>query len=67
MQMYITKNGSKPSASYFKRDYCGSIMNQKVPKKFEDLSKKMSSSQIRRIQQEQIFVEIAGKTGFFAS
>ena len=39
-------------------------MNQKVPKKFEVLSQKMSSSQIRGIQQEQIFVEIAGKQGF---
>ena len=42
-------------------------MNQKVPKKFEVLSQKMSSSQIRGIQQEQIFVEFAGKTGIFAS
>ena len=42
-------------------------MKQKVPKKFEVLSQKMSSSQIRGIQQEQIFVEIAGKTGIFAS
>ena len=42
-------------------------MNQKVPKKFEVLSQKMSSSQIRGIQQEQIIVEFAGKTGIFAS
>ena len=31
--------GSKPSASYFKRDFCEDIMRQKVPKslKYKDL------------------------------
>ena len=35
--------GSKPSASYFKRDFCTAHLHQKVPKIFEVLRQKKSS------------------------
>ena len=60
MQMYITKNGSKPSASSFKREYCGAIINQKVPKVFEVIRQKKSSCQTSAVKQERFFVEITG-------
>ena len=58
--------GSKPAASYFKRDFCRAIMNQKVPKKSELFDHKKSSRTIFFIMREQLFVEITGKEGFFA-
>ena len=58
--------GSKPSASYFKRDFCRAIMNQKVPKKSELFDHKKSSRTIFLTVWEKIFVDITGKTGVLA-
>ena len=38
--------GSKPAASYFKRDFCTAYLHQKVPKKSELFDHKKSSHTI---------------------
>ena len=58
--------GSKPSASYFKRDFCTAYLHQKVLNKFEPLEQKKSSRTVFLTMREQLFVEITAKTGGFA-
>lgn len=60
-------SGSKPSASYFKRDFCTAHLHQKVPKISELFGYKKSSRMILSTMRERLFVEITGKTGIFAS
>ena len=64
MQMYITKNGSKPSASSFKREYCGAIINQKVPKVFEVYRQKRAPARSEGSRRREISVKIQEKQGF---
>ncbi len=58
--------GSKPSASYFKRDFCTAYLHQKVPKISELFDYKKSSRVIFQTMREQLFVEITGKSGILA-
>ena len=44
--------GSKPSASYFKQDFCTANLHQKVPKKSELFDHKKSSRTIFLTVQE---------------
>ncbi len=62
--MYITKNGSKPSASSFKREYCGAIINQKVPKVFEVYRQKRAPARSEGSRRREISVKIQEKQGF---
>ena len=64
MQMYITKNGSKPSASSFKREYRGAIINQKVPKVFEVYRQKRAPARSEGSRRREISVKIQEKQGF---
>ena len=64
MQMYITKNGSKPSASSFKREYCGAIINQKVPKVFKVYRQKRAPARSEGSRRREISVKIQEKQGF---
>ena len=57
--------GSKPAASYFKRDFCTAYLHQKVPKIIELFGHKKSSRAIFLTVWEKLFVEITGKVGFF--
>ena len=57
--------GSKPSASYFKRDFCTAYLHQKMPKIIELFGHKKSSRTIFLTVWEKLFVEITGKVGFF--
>lgn len=59
--------GSKPSASYFKRDFCTAYLHQKVPKIPELFEHKKNSRTLFLTVREQLFVEITEKTGIFAS
>ena len=61
------KNGSKPSTSYFKRDFCTAYLHQKVPKFFEVIKQKKSSCQTSAVKQERFFVEITGNFVILAS
>ena len=54
-------HGSKPSASYLKRDFCTAYLHQKVPKNPELFGHKKSSRTAKKIVREQLFVEITGK------
>ena len=56
--------GSKPAASYLKRDFCTAYLHQKVPKISELFGHKKSSRAIFKTMREQLFVEITGKRGF---
>lgn len=57
---------SKPSASYFKRDFCTAHLNQKVPKILELFELKKNSRTLFLTVREQLFVEITGKYGILA-
>ena len=59
-------SGSKPSASYFKRNFCTAYLHQKVPKFFELYRAKKYSHTILLTMQKQLFVEITGKYGILA-
>jgi hypothetical protein len=61
-----TFSGSKPSASYFKRDFCTAYLHQKVPKNLELFGYKKDSRTIFSTMREQLFVEITGKYGILA-
>jgi len=56
-------SGSKPSASYFKRDFCTAYLHQKVPKIPELFEHKKNSRTLFLTVREQLFVEITGKPG----
>ena len=57
--------GSKPAASYFKRDFCTAHLHQKVPKIFELFWVKKELPHDLLTVWEKLFVEITGKVGFF--
>ena len=52
-------SGSKPSASYFKRDFYGANLNQKVPRFFEQFQGKKAPARPDRLCRSLINVEIS--------